>query len=333
MVIAQNVLEELAHQAYTYAEAQKFAEYIGRTVDCLQYGNSYVIFINIDWHDFSGNIHPVQEAFIASRLTRIVMLEYFNPELFVHAANVPLLGNMARWLWNRNYYQESERIRYAKALERACVKYKKPVAVTDIAHTTNYSLNFYLSYLVSFVAGVASLFNLLPDHHAALLLAGCFLYHRLDTGMRRLGKKLGKKLSLGGAFDPEYIHWYEKFFLDLEDGRRVLGASGIRQLVSEYAGQEKETPSYIVVNLPPAHGIRYAFTLLDVTRADIWARKIKQVLYRLVPNISPSVRTWVYKRGITGATQECEEASPGVWVRVSKRRLPFLQEDVLRFQE
>lgn len=323
VAIAQKVLAEFARQDYTYAEAQAFVEFVFQRIDCLQCGNSYVIFVNLDWHDFSGNLHPVQEALIASRLTRVVTLEYFNPELYVNAESVPLLGKVARWLWSRNYYQESARIRYAKALERACAKYSKPVAVTDIAHNTNYSLNFYLSYLISFVAGGASLLHLLPDHRAALLLASFFLYHRLDTGIRRLGKKLGKKLSLGGAFDPEYIHWYEKFFLDLEDGRRVLGAAGIRQLVSEYTGNERETPDYILVNLPPAHGIRYAFTLLDATRADVWARKIKQVVYGLVPNISPSVRTWIYKCGITSATRESDEASPGVWVRMSKRRIPF----------
>lgn len=325
MAIAEKVLAEFTQQTYTDAGTQECAKFVDRMIDCLQYGNIYIIFVNLDWHDFSGSLHPVQEAFIASQFTRIVMLEYFNPELSINAENVPLLGKVALWLWNRNYYQESDRIRYAKALERACVQHRKPVAVTDIAHNTNYALNFYLSYLVSFVAGGASLLKLLPDHRATLLLASFFLYHRLDTGIRRLGKKLGKKLSLGGAFDPEHIHWYEKFFLDLEDGRRVLGAAGIRQLASEYADNGR--PGYILVNLPPAHGIRYAYTLLDATRADVWARKFKQVVYGLLPNISPTVRTWIYKCGITDTIQTSDGTSPGVWACVSKRRVPILRED------
>jgi len=324
MAIVQNALAEFAQHTSTGEEAQEVTEFVARTLDCLQWGNSYVIFVNLDWHDFSGHLHPVQEAFIASRFTRVVTVEYFNPELSVNAASVPLLGNVAYWLWSRKYYQDSDRIRYAKALERACVKYRKPVAVPDIAHNTNYAFNFYLCYLVSFVAGGASLLNLLPDHRAAFLLASFFLYHRLDTGLRRVGKKLGKKLSLGGAFDPEHVHWYEKFFLDLEDGRRVVGASGIRQLLCEYASKERKTPGYILVNMPPAHGIRYASTLLDSTRVDVWARRIKQVVYGLIPNISPSVRTWTYKRGIRQTVPDQGNASPGAWVLMSKRRITFL---------
>ncbi len=328
LMIAQKVLAEFSLQAYVYdcgvhEDVQPGADFIKQAIDCLQCGNCYVIFVNLDWHNFSGYIHPLHEAFIASQYTKVVMLEYFNPELFVNAERVPLLGKLARWLWSRKYYQESDRIRFAKVLERACVKYEKPVTVTDIAHNTNYSFNFYLSYLVSFVMIGASLFHLLPNYRVALLLASCFLYHRLDTGLRRLGKRLGRKLSLGGAFDPEHVHWYEKFFLDLEDARRVLGAAGIRQLVREYTDNEQDTPAYIIVNLPPAHGIRYASVLLDATRADVWARSIKQTVYGLLPNISRSVRTWVYKRSITRTPQNSDDTAAGIWVCTSKRKITF----------
>ena len=328
LMMAQEVLAEFSQQAYTgnceiREDVQTCADSIIQAIDCLQCDNCFVIFVNLDWHNFSDYIHPLHEAFIASQYTNVVMLEYFNPELFVNAERVPLLGKLARWLWSRKYYQESDRIRFAKALERACVKYEKPVTVTDIAHNTNYSFNFYLSYLVSFVMIGASLFHLLPNYRVALLLASCFLYHRLDTGLRRLGKRLGRKLSLGGAFDPEHVHWYEKFFLDLEDARRVLGAAGIRQLVREYTDNEQDTPAYIIVNLPPAHGIRYASVLLDATRADVWARSIKQAVYGLLPNISRSVRTWVYKRSITRTPQNSDDTAAGIWVCTSKRKITF----------
>ncbi len=328
LALVQRALTEFFDPAYhrdragNPRETQGFAEFVLQTVDCLRCGNSCVLFINQDWHGFAGELHPVHEALIQSTQTKVVALEYFNPELYVNAGKVPLVGRVAQWLWKRRYYQESDRMRYAKALETACAKHGKPLAVTDIAHTTYYSLNFYLSYLASIVGGSASLLNLLPDHRAVLVPASLFLYHRLDTGVRRLGKKVGKKLSLGGMFDPEHVHWYEKFFLDLEDGRRVLGTSGIRQLVSEYPGKDAEAPSYIVVNVPPAHGIRYALNLLDPTRADMWARKVKQVLYGLVPNISPTVRTWTYKRGVSQAP---DDSSQGAWILMSQRRMKLFQ--------
>ncbi len=328
LALAQSTLTEFSEPAHHLGtasnpgETQGYTEFVLQTLDYLKCGNSYVIFVNQDWHGFSGKFHPVHEALIASKRTKVVALEYFNPELYVNAGKVPLLGRLARWLWDRRYYQESDRIRYAKALERACEKHGKPIAVADIAHTTYYSLNFYLSYLASIVGGSASLLNLLPDHKAALVPALLFLYHRLDTGIRRLGKKIGRKLSLGGMFDPECVHWYEKFFLDLEDGRRILGTSGARQLVSEYPSKDAEAPSYILIHVPPAHGIRYAVNLLDSTRADTWARKVKQVLYGLVPTISPTVRTWTYKHGITPSS---DNTSQGTWVLISKRSVKLLE--------
>ncbi len=327
LAIVQRALAEFPEQAYTFArardprETQDCVEFVLQTIDCLRCGNSCVLFVNQDWHGFAGELHPVHKALLGSKQTKVVVLEYFNPELQVNARKVPLLGSVAQWLWNRRYYQDSDRIRYAKALERACATHRKPIAVVDIAHNTNYSWNFYLSYLVSIIGGSASLLNLLPDHRTALVLASLFLYHRLDTGIRRLGKKIGKKLSLGGMFDPEHIHWYEKFFLDLEDGRRILGTSGVRQLVSEYPGKDEEAPSYIVVNVPPAHGIRYAFNLLDPTRADSCVRKAKQVVYGLVPNISPTVRIWTYKHG---TSQAPDDSSQGVWALMSQRRAKLL---------
>ena len=328
LAIAQRALAEFPERVHKLnrardtGETQGVGEFALQTIDCLRCGHNYVLFVNQDWHRFAGELHPVHEALIGSKQTKVVALEYFNPELHVNARNVPLLGRLAQWLWKRRYYQDSDRIRYAKALETACAKHGKPVAVVDIAHNTNYSLNFYLSYLASIVGGSASLLNLLPDHKAALVLASLFLYHRLDTGIRRLGKKIGKRLSLGGMFDPKHVHWYEKLFLDLEDGRRILGTSGVRQLMSEYPSKDAENPSYIVVNVPPAHGIRYALNLLDSTRADTWARKIKQVVYGLVPNISPTVRTWIYKHGIS---QAADDSSQGGWVLVSKRRMKLLE--------
>ncbi len=327
LVIVQRALAEFSERAYAFArardsrETQGCVEFVLQSIDCLRCGNSYVIFINQDWHGFAGELHPVHKALIGSKQTKVVTLEYFNPELHVNAREVPLLGRVAQWLWNRRYYQDSDRMRYAKALEVVCANHRKPIAVVDIAHNTNYSLNFYLSYLASIVGGSASLLNLLPDHRTTLVPVCLFLYHRLDTGIRRLGKTIGKKLSLGGMFDPEHIYWYEKFFLDLEDSRRILGASGVRQLVSEYPSKDEEEPSYIVVNVPPAHGIRYAFNLLDPTRADTWVRKAKQVMYGLVPNISPTVRTWTYKHG---ASQAPDNSSQGVWVLMSKRRVKLL---------
>jgi hypothetical protein len=327
LILVQKALAECSDRAYTtekilyLGETQTFPEFVGHTLDCLKYENSYILFVNQDWHGFTGELHPIHQALIASRHTRVVVLEYFNPELQVNARTVPLLGGIAHWLWNRRYYQDSERMRYAKALENACAKHQKPVAVVDIAHNTNYSFNFYLGYLASIVGGIASLLKFIPDHHIALVLAGLFLYHRLDTGIRRVGNRLGKKLSIGGMFNPNHIHWYEKFFLDLEDGRRVLGTCGVRQLVSEYVAKEKEAPNYIVVNVPPAHGIRYAFHLLDPTQADTWARKVKQVIYGLTPNISPTVRTWTYKRGISHAS---DHTAHGVWILASKRRMKLL---------
>ncbi|GAC1645405.1 MAG: hypothetical protein NVS4B12_11410 [Ktedonobacteraceae bacterium] len=328
LALAQSTLTEFfgsAHHPGTASspgETQGFTEFVLQTLDYLKCGNSYVIFVNQDWHGFSDKLHPVHEALIASKRTKVVALEYFNPELYVNAGKVPLLGRLARWLWDKKYYQESDRIRYSKALERACEKHGKPIAVADIAHTTYYSLNFYLSYFASIVGGSASLLNLLPDHKAALIPALLFLYHRLDTGIRRLGKKIGRKLSLGGMFDPECVHWYEKFFLDLEDARRILGTSGARQLVSEYPSKDAEAPSYILIYVPPAHGIRYAVNLLDPTRADTWARKVKQVLYGLVPAISPTVRTWTYKHRITPSP---DDTSQGAWVLMSKRSVKLLQ--------
>jgi hypothetical protein len=326
--LAQSALTEFSERFHDISrardtrETQGIAEFVLQNIDCLKCGHSYVLFVNQDWHGFAGELHPVHEALIGSKQTKVVALEYFNPELYVNARNVPLVGMVAHWLWKRRYYQDSDRIRYAKALETTCAKHRKLIAVVDIAQNTNYSLNFYLSYLASIVGGSASLLSLLPDHRTVLVLACLFLYHRFDTGIRRVGKKIGKNLSLGGMFDPEQVHWYEKFFLDLEDGRRILGTSGVRQLVSEYPSNRAEEPSYIVVNVPPAHGIRYALNLLDPTRADTWARKVKQVMYGLVPNISPTVRTWTYKHGICPIS---EDSSQGTWALVSKRRVKLLQ--------
>ncbi len=107
MAIVQKALAEFPERAHAFArardlrETQRCCEFVLQSIDCLRCGNSCVIFVNQDWHGFAGELHPVHKALIVSTQTKVVALEYFNPELHVNAGKVPLVGRVAQWLWNR----------------------------------------------------------------------------------------------------------------------------------------------------------------------------------------------------------------------------------------
>ncbi len=89
--------------------------------------------VSIDFEHTDEEISPICEAYIKSPNTRVVVVEYFYPEIKNNAERTGLLSIM-----NSMGVAWTARIEFAKRLSEICREANKSVAVTDIANKARY---------------------------------------------------------------------------------------------------------------------------------------------------------------------------------------------------
>lgn len=264
------------------------------------------VIIDQEWNQpfFRGyTIDPVLECYIESARTKGVMVEYFNPELIQNAQNTPFIGRKLAQMYASN--TRSERTYYSQQLAQVIQEAGKKAFVADIANKPTYQVLKILSKDAGIPALVASPW--FPPEIQPLIWAYAAL---AISGAVQETKGVG-------MFDKTKIHGFEKFIPDIEDARRLYGAAGIEQLMAEYATkstEEGEKDAQLVIVYPIAHARRITDYLVNPSRA----RAVKKALYRLMPGLDFSVRTWEWKDTLTKGE---DYSSPGGWERTSNKML------------
>ncbi len=241
--------------------------------------------ISIDFEHSNEEVDPILEAYIKSPNTRVIVAEYFYPEIKNNAERTGLLSIMNNI--GGNY---TAGIEYAKKLSEICRTANKPVAVTDLANKARYiPFREFFRNSPLFLELVWGISGVQPELFQSLNLPITGANVAWVSGMI-LGLSTGK-----GIFDKEKVGSLEKFVLDFEQARRLYAASGIKQLTQEYPplNQPGKHEPQIVVVYPKAHGIRITDNLINPNRG---LDKAKDVVYKLFgPGLDFSVRQWAWK--------------------------------------
>lgn len=275
-------------------------EFLDEKCEGVRIGNTDVIFISQD-HTRILEMDPDLESLVGAPGTKVILVEYFEPELVANARNFPVLGALLEQVFKEGGGAGVKTVLSNKLAEIAKKK-GKPIAVADIANKAEYYFGYSLA-----PGGLIAASNIFPA-----LLPVAITYSTM-YGVNRIHEFITKK----GHFDPDKIHKYEKMLLDTEDARRVFVAMGARQLASEYEPRGSE-PCRVLACYPKAHVMRIADYLTNQETLSKMSRTAKQLLYRLYPAIDITVRQYQYKDTLARLAQDQSLAG---WKRFSNRSL------------
>ena len=278
----------ILHEDVSLGNVEAFTkEHIRR----VRIGSVDVMIIDQEHAEFDSafGLSPALKACIASGKTRVVLEEYFNPELRTNAEDIPVLGKAAGLLWKNTEEKQNTRVLFNDAVTEECRRAGKPIAVADIANKMSYMVDRFLPSLTALAAALP-----LATHNLALAnLISAAIYM---GGIEAYGQIMNK-----GIFDKNKIHEYERILLSAEDARRVYVAEGIKQLAHEYQPKEGETAMpdetrpQIVVIYPKAHARRIADYLENPSLAGKLSQVAKRIMYKTLPNLDFSVRIYEWK--------------------------------------
>lgn len=183
------------------------------------------------------------------------------------------------------------------------------VVVADIANKMSYMTDRFLAHATALLVA-------LPLAQQNLALANIVSSIVYMGGVEAYGQITNK-----GMFDKEQVHNYEKILLSAEDARRVYVAEGIKQLAHEYQPRQgevvsDETRPQIVVVYPEAHAKRIANYLENPLIVDRLSQTAKRIMYRTLPNLDFSVRTYEWKENLAKLASDPALAN---WQLVSNR--------------
>lgn len=241
--------------------------------------------ITLDFAHKEKNIHPVMEAYIRSPRTRVVVSEYFYPELKINAekAGLSILLN-SKFL--KLIYRHHDRLNRSRKLAGICQEAGKPVAVTDIANRPLYFLEReafrWSPYCIAFLGEkIIKKYAIFPAIKYANIAWIINYWHSMIKGK--------------GIFNREHIPSLDKFVLDFEQARRLYLAKGVEHLtaVISPSSMPRKKDSQIVALYPRAHGMRMVDILVNShPKLD----KVKNAIYKtFAPYLDYSVRIWKWQ--------------------------------------
>lgn len=248
--------------------------------------------LSIDFEHDEGSVNPVLQAYIKSPNTKMVVPEYFYPEMTEW-----LDSDLIKFYRKTNDWQQGhqDRVDFAERLAETFKEANKLVAVTDIANKPLYPfIRGSFRAFPGFLSIAAGINESLKGGNDGILSS--FLYYLFIAVPDIIYLKyLDDSFDEGKfIFDKEIISRVENLIPDFEQARRLYKAKGLRQLTEEYApvsNQEEEEPQLIVLD-PRAHGIRVLGNLVNPSKADT----ARDRFYKFFgPGLDFSVRQWVYK--------------------------------------
>lgn len=264
--------KDINNRHYSKWEVEDFVE---NRVTAAKVNGDNIISIDFDHEETS--VHPITSDIIRSPNTRVVVAEYFYPEV---AKYENLIRNEVT-----GGGTHKDRLAYSRMIADVCRDAGKPVAVADIANKPSYM-------------AIREIFRMLPTIGAvgaSMINKNPYLAVPGLLGLSWQSSVIFQRFAEKGIFDKNQINALDKFFLDFEQARRMFLAKGVEQLTHEYPPlnvEGKQNPQ-IVVSYPKAHGIRFIDSLVNPQpNLD----KAKSMIYKLFgPGLDYSVRTWNWK--------------------------------------
>lgn len=281
--------------------------FVSETVTGIKINGVDVISIDIGNHKKEA-LSSVAKAYLGSKRTKTIVVEYFEPELRkngVYAVLHPVKSarNYGRSMLGKPpipytyakapHPQLRTAIEVASALKDA----GKPVAVADIAN----QFGFPIAYSTLLLTPILSL-------TLALGLPSYVVHARPIA-------KVAEMVAEKGMYNKKRVTKSEHWVLDFEQARRLYLAKGVEQLTKEQQPEDEQESPQIVVLYPRAHTMRMEDTLLHPRRSN----KVKSAFYKTwAPYLNFSVRHWRYRKA---GVDERGRSYKAKWIRESKKRI------------
>lgn len=241
--------------------------FVEKNVTGFQSNGMDVLSIDIDHKP--GELNPWMKAYINSTRTKLLLPEYFGPDIARHAPKL-----------YKNKLYGSSKLQFAEQLAEELQN--KPVAVSDIANRPRYEAIYAIH---TFSAVPLALSSFFVDRPWLLLgVAAADFVHTQTVNFQ--------EMTGTGVFNKDKVTAYERLVTDMEQARRLYIAKGVDHLTKKYAGNE-EDKGQVVMLYPKAHGIRVADI---VTKPHPRADKARGLLYKTIaPTLDYGVREFSYQ--------------------------------------
>lgn len=292
------------------------ADYVKKNVLGAQVAGVNILTASIE-HE-SLIVPPVARDFIFSPHTKVVMPEYFYPELrrWLYTPSTRRIQKIGKW---SKAYQR--RVSLAKKLADVIGKSEKTVAVADIANKPSYILfrEMWLT-LPWFVPAVTFMPDAVvndPFVNFLIFESAVCLTTLIPNSLNAYFFEKGR-----GIFDKKRVHWYESITPHFESARRLFLAKGTQQILEEYPSAPGED-AQIVHPFPIAHARRFLKHLVEPTPV---ADAIMDPVFRCMgPTLDYTVRQWEPKHMLNTALksdrQPARKRRSIDWMMVSERPL------------
>ncbi len=234
-------------------------------LDTIKFGSSNIHLLSCD---HMPNKTPTQNPWpeIASQIqnSSLVFVEYFPPELETTAYNSRFIGRLAQEVGDYSGINS-----FFNEVASLAVRYKKDVAITDIANKPLYEL-YNFSLRMWFGPCILGSSLILSSHYALYLssflaLAACYTF-------------TGTYLN-----ESNYPSKYESLFIDLNNARRLITAKALIQSAQE--SPDSET-LYIA---PHAHNRRIKQYIENHEGLSV---RLKTKAYSLLPGLDKKTRVY-----------------------------------------
>lgn len=226
----------------TFTEQQVEGTVVERVLG-INLNKTDVIFIDIDHRP--TDLDPVVIGYLQSPRTRIIVPEYFYPELYENAKAFGLRTRMEKQMQDPNG-TIGVRLSFAKSLADTCAQIDKPVATMDIADKPDYLVSSTLfNYFPAFLPVIAALITRNFEFLSLEFLAQ--LPTLIESYLRAKGRSVASTESLSK---------FDRLIPDFVQARRLFFSKGIRTLTELTSQTQSEEDQQIVVLCPKAHNIR-----------------------------------------------------------------------------
>lgn len=236
--------------------------------------------------DHKGLLDPITVAYLNASRTKVIMPEYFHPEL---VENGGIFSSMRE-------SSTDPRLSFAQNISTILQQSGKDIAVADIANRPSYEITHLLSRYLPYL-GVLGSAALATRTGTAGLLGDIGLAVNAPAAALMTGNS-HQEMSKTGIFNPDRIPRLDRFIPDWEQARRLILAKGVEQVTTEYrpTGKQGEVTPQIILLYPQAHGIRMADILEN---PHPFMDKAQAAAYRLLgPTMDFSVRTYRWKNSL-----------------------------------
>jgi len=107
-----------------------------------------VIVVHQDYEEQQGRMEDVLHAYIGDPRTKVVLVEYFEPEIKENVARIPVAGKILSEILAEE--KNSPRFAFAREVTNACQQEGKPIAVADIANKPFYYVDALIPLLLAY---------------------------------------------------------------------------------------------------------------------------------------------------------------------------------------